>query len=119
MSCCHYYQFSDGHEQAFAVDVSSITFGPGVLAELGDHALGLGLRRIALITDRWLKSTSHLSVALASLKRAGVAGVGCDDTDVGQLVEGAFLQQRLLNNAPCATDRDSLAGIYRDAMRYW
>jgi len=72
MSCCHYYEFADGYEQAFAVDVSALTFGPGVLAELGGHVRGLGLQRVAVMTDRWLRSTSHLSVALASLQRAGV-----------------------------------------------
>jgi alcohol dehydrogenase class IV len=49
----------------------------------------------------------------------GVGGVGYDESDVPGLADGALLQQRLLNNAPRATDRDSLRGIYRGAMRYW
>jgi alcohol dehydrogenase class IV len=65
-----------------------------------------------------------LSQHLVNMMRAagmpnGVGGVGYSDADVGALAEGAFLQQRLLKNAPCATDQGSLAGIYRNALRYW
>jgi hypothetical protein len=52
MACCHYYAPSEGGDDAFSVDVSAITFGSGVLAEAGDHAKILGIRRIALMTDK-------------------------------------------------------------------
>ena len=39
MACCHhYYMLAEGNEAAFAIDVSSITFGHGVLKEAGEHA---------------------------------------------------------------------------------
>jgi alcohol dehydrogenase class IV len=52
VTCCHYYAISEGHESAFAVDISSIVFGPGVLEEAGEHARALGMKRAALFTDK-------------------------------------------------------------------
>jgi len=49
----------------------------------------------------------------------GIAGVGYRESDVGGLSEGAFLQQRLLKNAPCKVSLEDLRGIYRGAMHYW
>ncbi len=48
MSCCHHYDFFDGHEHVFAVDPSAIRFGQGALAEIGHDARELGLARVAL-----------------------------------------------------------------------
>lgn len=52
MSCCHYYALAEGKESAFSIDISSITFGPSVLGELGEHARSLGMTRVALFTDK-------------------------------------------------------------------
>ena len=52
MSCCHYYAIAECGESAFSVDISRIVFGPGVLAELGEHAKALGMARVALFTDK-------------------------------------------------------------------
>jgi alcohol dehydrogenase class IV len=72
MACCHYYAPSEGGDDAFSVDVSAITFGSGVLAEAGDHAKILGIRRIALMTDKGLMQTEHVAAVERSLKEAGV-----------------------------------------------
>ncbi|MGB7541427.1 MAG: hypothetical protein WA373_04410 [Burkholderiales bacterium] len=37
MTCSHYYAVSEGHESAYAVDISSIVFGAGLLNEIGEH----------------------------------------------------------------------------------
>ena len=42
MTCCHHYDFIDGNEHIFAVDPSTIRFGPGALAEMGYEVLDLG-----------------------------------------------------------------------------
>ena len=48
MSCCHnYYIATEGGESVFSVDISSITFGHGVLKEAGEHAKALGMKRVA------------------------------------------------------------------------
>ncbi len=49
----------------------------------------------------------------------GLSGVGYGREDVEALVERAFLQQRLLTNAPCPIGRDDLARLFQDALRYW
>ena len=82
MSCCHHYSLCEGGDAAFAVDVSAITFGPGVLRELGDHALSLGMRRVALFTDPQLAALEHVAIARESLREAGVDGVLYDRVTV-------------------------------------
>jgi hydroxyacid-oxoacid transhydrogenase len=71
MSCCHYYAIADGRESAFSVDVASISFGPGVLKEVGEHAKALGMKRVALFTDARVKNLECVADALSSLRHAG------------------------------------------------
>jgi hypothetical protein len=55
MACCHhYFTATEGGEDVFSVDVSSIAYGPGALREAGEQARALGIGRIALFTDRRL-----------------------------------------------------------------
>jgi hydroxyacid-oxoacid transhydrogenase len=68
MACCHYYAPTAEGDTAFSVDTSAITFGWGCLSELGDRAAGLGLKRVALMTDAGLRELEHFAVALGSLK---------------------------------------------------
>lgn len=49
----------------------------------------------------------------------GVRGVGYDQTDIPDLVEGAYAQQRLLQQSPREVSKESLAQIYSGAMTYW
>src|SRR3989304_4062397 len=62
MSCCHnYYVATEGGESVFSVDISSTTFGHGVLKEAGEHAKALGMSRVALFTDKRLGSLRHVA----------------------------------------------------------
>lgn len=49
----------------------------------------------------------------------GIGGVGYAESDIPDLVAGAYVQQRLLKNAPRQVDESSLANIYRGALKYW
>jgi hydroxyacid-oxoacid transhydrogenase len=49
----------------------------------------------------------------------GLSGVGYTEDDVVALTEGAYPQQRLLQNAPCEMGKPVLAELFRQAMRYW
>lgn len=49
----------------------------------------------------------------------GLGGVGYTDDDVVALTEGAYPQQRLLQNAPREMSKPVLADLFRHAMRYW
>jgi alcohol dehydrogenase class IV len=90
MACCHHYALAEGGDAAFAVDISAITFGPGVLAEAGDHAKSLGMKRVALITDRALAALEHVAIVRTSLAAAGLDVVVYDDVKV-EPTDGAFL----------------------------
>ncbi|MCX7174374.1 MAG: iron-containing alcohol dehydrogenase [Proteobacteria bacterium] len=73
MSCCHnYYVSTEGSESIFSVDISSINFGHGVLKEAGEHAKALGMNRVALFTDRVLRSLPYVSELGDSLRAAGL-----------------------------------------------
>jgi len=49
----------------------------------------------------------------------GLSGVGYTEDDVVALTEGAYPQQRLLQNAPREMSKPVLADLFRRAMRYW
>src|SRR4051812_4134248 len=82
MTCCHYYAIAEGHESAFSVDVASISFGPGVLKEVGEHARALGMKRVALFTDLRVGKLECVADALASLRGAGADVALYDETQV-------------------------------------
>ena len=82
MGCCHYYAPTAGGDTAFSVDVSAITFGPGVLAEAGDHVAARGIKRVALMTDKVMAGLEHLAGVRASLEAAGLDVVLYDEVRV-------------------------------------
>jgi len=67
---------------------------------------------------------SALPDALTALMRDiqlpnGIGGVGYDEGDVDDLVEGAAKQQRLLATAPKEVREDDLASILRGSLELW
>jgi alcohol dehydrogenase class IV len=49
----------------------------------------------------------------------GLSGVGYDESDLDALTRGTIVQQRLLTNAPRATNEADLSELFRNALRYW
>ena len=49
----------------------------------------------------------------------GIRAVGYDAQDIPALVEGAYQQQRLLQNAPLAVSEQLLTDYYQGALSYW
>jgi len=83
MSCCHnYYVATEGRESVFSVDISSITFGHGVLKEAGEHAKALGMSRVALFTDKKLRSLPYVARVRGALEAAGIDAVIYDEVKV-------------------------------------
>jgi alcohol dehydrogenase class IV len=73
MSCCHAdFAAVEGSDRGFTVGMPTFTFGRGVLAEAGDRARELGLKRVALFTDSLLASSEYVAIVKASLAAAGV-----------------------------------------------
>jgi len=98
MGCCHYAAPAEGCDTAFSVDISAITYGPGALAEVGDHAQARGITRCALFTDKLIAGLEHLSIVRDSLIAAGVDVVVYDEcrvepTDESFLAASRFASQ--------------------------
>jgi alcohol dehydrogenase class IV len=81
MSCCH-YALVPGNEAAFSVDLSAIVFGPGVLADVGEHARGMSCRRVAVFTDRAVALLEPVKVVTRALRGAGLDAVVFDEVHV-------------------------------------
>lgn len=83
MACCHhYFEPTEGGDNAFSVDASSITFGRGCLAEAGAVAKALGIGRIALMTDKVLRALPFFEKVQRSLTTAGIDVVIYDEVRV-------------------------------------
>ena len=73
MPCCHAdFAAVEGSDRGFTVGMPTFTFGAGVLAEAGEHARELGLKRVALFTDARLKSSEYVATVMNSLAAADV-----------------------------------------------
>ena len=98
MMCRHGYALVEGGEGAFTIDASTITFGPGALAEVGSHVRALGAKRVALFTDVSIAKLPHLAVARRSLETAGLDlvlydRVHVEPTDVSFLEAARFAKE--------------------------
>jgi alcohol dehydrogenase class IV len=82
VSCCHDYSLTGGHESVFSVDVSAISFGPGVLFEAGEQLRALGCRRVALFTDASVVRLPPVEAALGSVRAAGLDVAVYDEVHV-------------------------------------
>ncbi len=49
----------------------------------------------------------------------GLSAVGYGEADCANLADGAWPQQRLLQNAPVKSDTSMLADLFRGAISYW
>src|SRR5271166_74671 len=73
MPCCHAdFTLTEDSDRAFSMAMPAFTFGAGCLAEAGDQALELGLRRVALFTDAQLRDSAHVAAVRASLAAARI-----------------------------------------------
>src|SRR5579884_359367 len=81
MTCCH-YALVEGHEAAFAVDASAITFGHGVLSESGELLRSLACKRVALFTDRAVVRLAFVDQVLRSIRAAGLDVVVYDEVHI-------------------------------------
>jgi alcohol dehydrogenase class IV len=83
MACCHAdFAALEGSDRGFTLGMPTFTFGPGVLAEAGDNAVELGMKRVALFTDRGLASGEHVARVKGSLAAAGVDCVVYDEVRI-------------------------------------
>ncbi len=91
MSCCHHYDLITGNEHVFSVDPSAIRFGVGALAEVGHDAQQLGLKRVALFTDKAVAQLEAVTTVFSALRAVGVDVVIYDEVRV-EPTDGSFKQ---------------------------
>jgi alcohol dehydrogenase class IV len=82
MTCRHLAALEAGCDTAFTIDASRVTFGRGALSEVGDRARALGMRRVALVTDRQLRALPWFEQVMTSLTKAGCDPVIFDDVAI-------------------------------------
>src|SRR5438094_4752315 len=83
MSCCHAdFALIQSSDRGFTLGMPTFTFGAGVLAEVGENARDLGLKRVALFTDRKLASGDHVAKVKASLTAAHVDTIVYDEVAI-------------------------------------
>lgn len=109
--------------------VSVVVNAPAVFRFTADTSPERHLEAAALlgadtVNARGADAGVLLAAHLARMMKAcgmpnGVSGVGYGPEHVPALTEGAFVQQRLLQNAPRSVGRVQLAQLYRDAMTCW
>src|SRR6266550_5666881 len=83
MGCCHAdFALIDQSDRGFTLGMPTFTFGAGVLAEVGDNALDLGLKRVALFTDSKLAKGEYVAKVKASLANAHVEAIIYDEVAI-------------------------------------
>lgn len=82
MSCCHYQPAGDEFDGAFTVDASRVTFGRGCLAELGERASALGMKRVAVFSDAIVAGLPVFDIAQRSLRAAGIDVIAYTEVEI-------------------------------------
>src|SRR5215468_4823859 len=83
MPCCHAdFALTEQSDKAFTVGMPTFTFGAGCLAEAGEQARELSLRRVALFTDRNLRESEYVATVRSSLLAAGVEAIVYDEVSI-------------------------------------
>lgn len=99
MSCCHYHELVEGCDNAFTIDPATITFGRGCIAELGDRAQAMGLKRVALFTDRQLAASAFVAKAKQSLASVGIDVLVYDEVRVEPTDQSFMVAARFASEA--------------------
>jgi alcohol dehydrogenase class IV len=90
MACCDFPAVAEGGDGAFTVDSSRVTFGRGCLAEVGERARALGLRRVALFSDAVVAGLPVFDKTHDSLVEAGLDVITYTDVHV-EPTDASFL----------------------------
>ncbi len=70
---CQYFAPCEHGAESFTIDIPKVTFGRGVLHEVGERAKALSMNDIALFTDPYLENGPYVTSVKKSLKDAGLS----------------------------------------------
>jgi len=98
MACCDVPITAEDCDGAFTVDASRVTFGRGCLAEAGDRAGALGMRRVVLFSDAGVArlpifAKTHDSLVAAGLDVVTYTDVHVEPTDVSFMDAARFARE--------------------------
>ena len=98
MACCNVPIAAEDCDGAFTVDASRVTFGRGCLAEAGDRAGALGMRRVVLFSDAGVArlpifAKTHDSLVAAGLDVVTYTDVHVEPTDVSFMDAARFARE--------------------------
>ena len=98
MACCDVPIAAEDCDGAFTVDASRVTFGRGCLAEAGDRAGALGMRRVVLFSDAGVArlpifAKTHDSLVAAGLDVVTYTDVHVEPTDVSFMDAARFARE--------------------------
>ena len=83
MNCCHAdFALVEGSDRGFTVGMPTFTFGAGVLREAGPQAQELGLKRVAIFTDKYVGAGNPFATVRSSLAAANVDVVVFDEISI-------------------------------------
>ena len=69
---CQYYDPCAGGAETLTIAIPKYTFGRGCLREAGARAAGLGMSRVGLFTDPYLRDSAYVATVLESLAEAAI-----------------------------------------------
>ena len=69
---CQYFDPCDNGADTLTIAIPKYTFGRGCLREAGARASGIGMTRVGLFTDPFLRDGTYVAIVLESLRNAGL-----------------------------------------------
>jgi len=69
---CQYFDPCDHGADSFTIAIPRITFGRGCLGEAGARAQGLGMSRVGVFTDPWIRDSAYFATVMDSLRQSGL-----------------------------------------------
>ena len=69
---CQYFDPCQGGADTFTVAIPKYTFGRGCLREAGARAAGLGMTRVGVFTDPFLRDSEYVATVIESIGQAGL-----------------------------------------------
>ena len=69
---CQYFDPCDSGADSYTIAIPKYSFGRSCLREAGARAAGLGMTRVGLFTDPFLRDSAYVATVLESLAQAGL-----------------------------------------------
>ena len=82
MNLLEYFTPAEGGDRTFSVEPSRLKFGKGSLTEIGFDARKLGMKRIAVYTDKNVGQLEPVAAVIQSLRASGLDLEVFDETEV-------------------------------------